>query len=68
MEHLVKRGKLTMNTVGGLPYSVELGYTIMKVEINRVKDYHEDNIFMIVADSSQFAAHILVVLGTAMLY
>ena len=48
----------------GNAYTQPLGYVIVKVQVDRVQDYNEDQISLVVPDLSNFAKRIPNILGT----
>ena len=48
----------------GNVYMRPLGYAVIWVQVDGVQGYDEDKMALVIPDLSNFAAHILVILGT----
>ena len=48
----------------GNAYTRPLGYIVIRVQVDRVQGYDEDQIALVIPDLSNFAAQVLVILGT----
>ena len=48
----------------GNAYTRPLGYIMIRVQVDRVQGYDEDQIALVISDLSNFAAQIPVILGT----
>ena len=56
-------GTLKINGSGGL-YFWPLGYVIIRVQVEGVKDYDEDQVALVIPDLTSFGSRVLVTLGT----
>ena len=56
-------GALKINGIGWL-FSQPLGYVIIRVQVEGVKGYNEDQVAQVVLDQTTFASRVLVTLGT----
>ena len=70
-EHSLQMGLITyllgakVTCVGlGNAYMIPLGYIIIRVQVDGVQGYDEDQIALVILDLSNFAAQIPVILGT----
>ena len=54
---------LKINGFGGL-FSHPLGYVIIRVQVEGVKGYNEDQIALVILDLTAFGSKVLVILGT----
>ena len=57
------KGRMSMVGLGGM-HSHPLGYVIIRVQVDGVGAYDEDQIALVILDSSQFASRVPVTLGT----
>ena len=56
-------GTLKINGFGGL-FSQPLGYVIIRVQVEGVKGYNEDQVTLVVPDTTAFGSRVPVTLGT----
>ena len=56
-------GTLKINGFGGL-YSWPLGYVIIRVQVERVEGYDEDQVVLVIPDLTTFGSRVPVILGT----
>ena len=56
-------GTLCINGFGGV-YTWPLGYVIIRVQVEGVRGYGEDQVALVKPDSTIFGSQILVILGT----
>ena len=56
-------GTLSMNSFGGL-FSQPSGYVIIKVQVEWVQGYDEDQVTLVILDPIDFGSWVLVILGT----
>ena len=54
---------LKINGFGGL-FSPPLGYVIIRVQVEGVKGYNEDQVFLLIPDLTPFRSRVPVILGT----
>ena len=54
---------LKINGFGGL-FSQPLGYFIMRVQVEGLKGYNEDQVDLVIPDSAAFGARVPVIIGT----
>ena len=52
-----------MNGFGGL-FSQPFGYIIIRVQVGGVRDYDEDQVALVIPDSTIFGSQVLVTVGT----
>ena len=57
-------GMLKINGLGG-SYSQPLGYVIIGVQVEGVKGYDEDQVALVILDSTTYGSRVLVTLGTS---
>ena len=65
MEHLtdLQEGSITIDQ----PFNYEerpIGYVIMRVQINGISSYDEDQVALVAHSSTEFAHHVPIILGT----
>ena len=56
-------GMMGINGFGGL-FSWPLAYTIIRVQVEGVRGYKEDQVTLVVPDSTAYGSQVLVTLGT----
>ena len=56
-------GTLGINDFGGV-FSWPLGYVIIRVQVGGVQGYDEDQVALVIPDSTVFGSQVLVTLGT----
>ena len=56
-------GTFSMNCFGRL-FSQPLGYVIIRVQVEGVQGYGEDQVALVIADPTDFGSWVLVILGT----
>ena len=63
LSHLIPGGKMKMAGLGGKD-SFLMGYVIIRVQVDGVMGYNEEQIALVIQDLSRFVAWVPVVLGT----
>ena len=56
-------GMLGINDFGGL-FSIPLGYVIIRVQVEGVQSYNEDQVALVIPDSTSFGSQVPITLGT----